>query len=1154
MTASKSKGRRQWLTSTALIASTAGATLLALGAVVLTPTAAMAIDECGVGSDVTCTPAGNDYPNGIFYIPATDFTITIEDGVNIDTSGSLSPGLFVIQGGPTGSIQVNAGTGVTINTTDNGAFGVLLATNAGDITADLDTITTSGTNASGVLASSADGVVDVSVNSVLTTGDNASGIEANTNTGAVTVNATTVKTRGIGSEGIVGTSDNAAVAITAATVRTTGASATGIRAGSTFSAVTVNSTTVSTTGAAATGIQAGSTVGVATVNSGSVTTTGAGSTGILVNPNRSGAAIVNSQTVVASGAGSQGITAYGGNGVTVNAGLVTANGTAITASSLPIIAFGPPPQPGNVTVTATGNVASSTAIGIDASSARGNVLVTTTAGRTLTAGTVGIRARSTGLGDGGVDGVTDGHVTVVSNAAIGTAATAVGGDGVQASITNAASAGRISVSTASIYTAGSGVVATNAGTGTTAVTTGGTVQAAADGVNLTSVGAYAVNVNGSVRGGGNGIQTSGTNGGTITVAAGGLVQGLGTGATTAVIDVTAPAGQTTTINNNGTVRSTNATVVGSAGDLAIRGTGGSVTVNNAGRLDGRMDFSGLAVGSSVTVNNTSPTSWHTTGLTTFSAGNDLVNNTANGLLATSGATTFDFGADTGVAPRDVLTNAGRIVVGETTGASTFTLTGLERFNNSGTILLGSLNGATTDGETNDRLVMTGTGGGTAFVGSGGSVIALDASLGATAQANCAAATVADCVSLPGGAVSGGTLLRVNNTNTGFGAMNAGIVLVDATGGTIAAGSLSLDPASSGYTLRGGEGALDTGLFFYRLAPQGAQQVALVSAPDSEAFEFVGVGQIANNAWQTATGAWFDRQADLRDGLEVKGEGGAGVWMRMVGGQAERDLEQTYVGAGGTFVYDTGYEQNTVALIGGIDLVTGGGDNSAWVFGGSVGYVDTDVGFNASPTQAALDGGVFGLYGTYVAGGLFIDATVSALMLDMTYSMPTVMAGPGMYSTSDAEVTAYGARIEGGWRMPLGETAFIEPLAGIAYVRTSIDDLDVPGGVVSFEESTSLRANVGVRLGAIARYDTMKVKFTVLGRAWNEFDGDGQTTLVNGGPDVLVTDQFDGAFGEVGAGIDVFGSDERVSAFINAGYRWNEDWTDTTVSLGARYRW
>jgi outer membrane autotransporter protein len=176
------------------------------------------------------------------------------------------------------------------------------------------------------------------------------------------------------------------------------------------------------------------------------------------------------------------------------------------------------------------------------------------------------------------------------------------------------------------------------------------------------------------------------------------------------------------------------------------------------------------------------------------------------------------------------------------------------------------------------------------------------------------------------------------------------------------------------------------------------------------------------------------------------------------------------------------------------------------------------------------------------------------MLDMTYSMPTVMAGAGMPSVSDADVTAYGARIEGGWRMPFGESAFIEPLAGLAYVRTSIDDLDVPGGMVSFDESTSLRANLGVRLGAIARYDTTKVKFTLLGRAWNEFDGDGQTTLVNGGPDILVTDQFDGAFGEVGAGIDVFGADERFSAFLNAGYRWNEDWTDTTVALGARYRW
>lgn len=1149
MTASKITGRRLWLATTSLIASTAGATLLALA-----PGAAFAIDECGAGAEVTCTPADNPYANGIFYVSATDFTIHVEDGVNIDTTGTFGIGLFVIQGGPTESITVDAGTGVTINTTDDGSFGVLLATNTGDITADIDTVTTSGVNGIGVIASSSEGAVDLTVNSVLTTGAGATGIDANTDISPVTIAATTVNTEGAGATGVNAASDSGDVLVTATTVGTLGDGSAGITADSGFGTTTVNSTTVTTAGANAAGIQASNTSGVATVTSGAVTTTGANSTGILVNPNRNGSAVVASTTVSATGAGSQGIAAYGSGGVTVNAGGVTANGAAITASTLPFFVFGPPAQPGEVVVTTTGNVTSATAGAIDASSALGSVRVTTAAGSTLSAGTVGISARSTGAGDGGVDGANDGNVFVVSNGAIGTATTAVGGDGIQAGITQAGSAGRITVTAGSIYAGGNGVTATNAGTGTTAVSTTGTVQAAGDGVNVTSVGAYSVTAAGSLRGGASGIQTNGTNGGTITVATGGLVRGLGTSAATAVIDVTAPGGQTTTITNNGTIRSTNATVIGSAGDLAIRATGGSVTVNNAGRLDGRMDFSGLAVGSSATVVNSSPTSWHTTGLTTFSAGNDLVTNTAAGLLATSGATTFDFGADTGVAPRDVLTNAGRIVVGETTGASTFTLAGLERFNNSGLILLGSLNGTTTDGQTNDRLVISGTGGGTAFVGSGASVIALDASLGAATQANCAAATVADCVSLPGGAVTGSTLLRVNNTNTGFGAMNSGIVLVDATGGSIAAGSLSLDPTSAGYTLRGGNGAIDTGLFFYSLVPQGTTQVALVSAPDVEAFEFVGIGQAANTAWYTATGVWFDRQADLRDGLEATGDSGAGVWMKIVGGQSERDLTQTYTGPGGTFAFDTGYEQNTVALIGGIDLVRGGGDNSAWVFGASAGYLDTDVDFNASPTQASLDGGVFSLYGTYVAGPLFIDATVTGLMLDMNYAMPTVMSGPGVSSSSDADVTAYGAQIEGGWRFALSENTFIEPLAGVAYVQTSIDDLDVPGGVVSFDDATSLRANIGARLGMTAQYETMKVKLTLLGRAWNEFEGDGETTLANGGPDILVTDQFDGAFGEVGAGVDVFGKGERLSAFVNASYRWNEDWTDTAVTLGARYRW
>ncbi|MFZ4604950.1 MAG: beta strand repeat-containing protein [Caulobacter sp.] len=1147
--------RTVWMATSSLMASTAGAAVLAIGGLVLTPATALAADECGVGAAVVCTPADNPYANGIFYVPATDFAIQMQDGVAVDTSGSFGIGLLVVQGGPTDAITVDAPTGVTINTSDAGAFGVLLATNAGDITADIDTVTTSGGGAIGVIATSADGDIVLTTTSVTTLGDGATGINATTNTGDVTVVSDFVSTRGLAAGGIDAGSDSGAVSVTSNTLSTDGANATGITAASTFGATTVRSTRVTTTGDNSIGIQASSTTGLASVVSGAVVTTGANATGININPNHSGSADVTSTSVSAAGAGSQGITAFGGDGVTVTAGSVTANGDAIVASTLPVFIFGTPLQSGNTTVSTTGAITSTNGFAIDAYTARGSVSVTAAAGQAVTGGAGGIRALSLGVGDGGVDGVNDGNITITSNGSVGMSGAPVGGDGISATIAQPASAGRIAITANAIFATGNGVTVVNGGTGTTAVTTSGTVTAGADGVNVVSNGAFTVIAGGALTGGANGIQVNGLNGGVVTVNAGGVVRGLGASAATAVVDVATPTGQTTTINNNGTIRSTNATILGAAGDLAIRGQDGSVTVNNAGRLDGRMDFSGLGAGSSVTVNNAGGAGWHTTGLTTFSAGNDLLSNSATGLIATSGATTFSFGPDTGVAPRDVLTNAGRIVVGETTGASTLTITGLERFNNSGLILLGSLNGTTTDGQTNDRLVISGTGGGTTFVGSTGSVIGLDAFLGSAAQTGCAAATVADCVSLPGGAVSGGTLLRVNNTNTLPGAFNpTGIVLVDATGGSIAAGSFSLDPTSSGYTLRNGAGALDTGLFFYHLTPVGTAQVALVSAPDSEVFEFVGVGQAATGAWYTANSVWFDRQADLRDGLEGQGQSGAGIWMKIVGSQAQRDLTQTYAGPGGPFVFDTGYEQSTVALVGGIDLVRGGGDASAWVFGADIGYLDTDVDVAGSATQASLQGGLYGLYGSYVSGGLFLDASVTALDLDMVYSLPSVVGAPGVSTQAKGGVSSVGAKIEGGWRIALGERSFIEPLAGVAYVKTSIDDLTLPGGVVAFDDMTSLRANIGARIGHVSEFDTFKLKTTAIARVWDEFDGDGQTTLVNGGPDILVTDQFEGVFGEVGGGLDVFSKDERVSAFVNVNYRWNEDWSETAVTLGGRYRW
>ncbi len=924
--------------------------------------------------------------------------------------------------------------------------------------------------------------------------------------------------------------------------------------------------------------------------------------GIIANAAGAGNANVtlsNGSVVGQAGAGIIATAGVGGSAtVNLGAATVTSNNVGVGLNSYAVIVSGGT----GMTVTGTGNItanAGNYAIGVYASG-NGPIVINETG--TITANATygwGVYARGTSggtiqittaniqdlqvggavAGGKGISAYTTGAVTINSGTI---RTTGVGADGINVGGVFGI-AGTTIVGSTSITTNGAnadGIVVGAHGTiqiGSTNITTTGAtadgIRAVSDlnsvsiglavggstnatgagsaGVRASGVTGTSVTANGSITANTNAIATNqtGVGSGVINIGAAAVVRGGGTTLTTATLDLTTLSGQTTTINNAGIVRSTNATVAGAAGDLAVRGLGGNATINNTGRIDGRVNFAGLTGINKATVGVTSTGSWHTTGINTLSAGNDVINNA--GLISTFGATTIDFGADTGVAPRDVFNNSGRLATGEAAGASTLTITGLETFNNSGSVIFGSLNGTSSDGETNDRIVMTGTGGGTAFVGSGASTLILDANLGSAAQASCAAASVADCLSLPGGTVSGSTAIRVNNTNVGPGGLNtAGIVLVDATGGSIGATSFVLDTGSSNYVTRGGQGGIDTGFFVYRLVRLGTTQEALVSAPDSEAFEFVQLGAAATDAWYATTGAWFDRQADLRNTVGNLSDGThSAVWMKIIGQSAERDSSQTYNSLGTPFTFDTSYQQNTSSLIGGVDLLGGGSGGHNWVIGVNIGYVDTDIDFNQSATVASLEGPTYGVYGSMIAGPWYVDASVNSNMLDMTYTMPSL--GAGVKATGSVKST--GVRAETGYRFGLGDTLFIEPMASIAAVKTSFDDLTVPGGSVKLDDVNSLRGSLGVRVGTLMTYDTFRLQPSIYGRVWDETKGDSQTTLNNPGLPLVATDSFSGTFGDVGGQLSVY-SDGGLSAFVNVGYKWNSDYRDTTANVGFRFQW
>jgi outer membrane autotransporter protein len=118
----------------------------------------------------------------------------------------------------------------------------------------------------------------------------------------------------------------------------------------------------------------------------------------------------------------------------------------------------------------------------------------------------------------------------------------------------------------------------------------------------------------------------------------------------------------------------------------------------------------------------------------------------------------------------------------------------------------------------------------------------------------------------------------------------------------------------------------------------------------------------------------------------------------------------------------------------------------------------------------------------------------------------------------ADAWAYGFRIEGGQRFHLGDGAFVEPKASLAYSRTVVDSVELMGADVSFDDAESLQGTIGMRLGTrLVTGGLTLVPFASLDAGY-EFLGDSGSTVSSGGASFGSDDDLGGAFGELGLGV------------------------------------
>ncbi len=648
----------------------------------------------------------------------------------------------------------------------------------------------------------------------------------------------------------------------------------------------------------------------------------------------------------------------------------------------------------------------------------------------------------------------------------------------------------------------------------------------------------------------------------------------------------------------GTTTTLNLTQLG-GGLAAVRASGaGDIVVNMIGAHQApamRFDFSGMAERVNVTV--AEGALWRAPdGASTVSGQNyDIVVAQGGGFQAgrfVPPNTAIEAPVVVTFANPDIVfRNEGFLIIGQkstTTVDVTYDETevrfeGLGQFRHSGIILMGGVSRDLstqpslgdgggggrvrtdiTDGWHDDILSMPGVN----WVGEGGRIV-MDVDLGRS-QANCERnltngdLAAADCLKLVGGTTEGVTYITINEIAPGdrIRPTAEGIVLVEVTGGTSAQGHFSIDPTVSGASPLFG-GSQDRGLYHYLIGyDDSARQHILYGVVGGGSYQLAQYATAAQSLWRVSTGSWLDRQADVRSGVEA-GIGG-GVWLRASGEIAERDVQTGFQSGGRTFAFDNSHEQTSYAVTGGLDLMSASADDLAWVVGVMAGYTYADIKYDTWANTGQLDGFSAGAYASFLSGGLFVDAALNANRVILKNDLPGLGLLPAG-SILDTILLSLGAQVEAGWRLPLSDTLFVEPLAGVSYVVGKNDDLEVasadpsrPGLVVRFDDPTSLRANLGARVGVDHDYGPVRAQYSVTARAWNEFEGENTILLHNefvpNEPDVAVADGFTGSFGELGFNASVYSAGGAVSGFVSLGGKFGDGYQAKAGTVGVRVAW
>lgn len=1140
-------------TGAVIDSATAGVVTYGLESVTITTTDVTARDGVGIlavglGEVIVNSGAVSTigYGSGILAVGYSTDGVTVVSA-EVETLGDNSQGIFVLS---QGDVSITSGA---VTTSGESAHGMRVYGQQ-DVVIDSGTISTSSNRSHGITAY---GLGDVTITSgeIATAGDGADAIEV-ISQGDASIASGAITTTGDYSSGmqVYGRQD---IVVDSGTISTTGYASYGMNINGDGDIV-VTSGRVTTIGEYADGIDIDnySLTGLVSVSSGVISTEGYDSFGIDIDAY--GDVIVDSGTLSTLGDDADGIDVSTSGDVTITSSVLSTAGYSsigidvstdgdVSVTSGALSTLGDGSEGIDVSTDGSVNIVSQslTTAGRDAEGmdigADGDVMITSGSVGTLGYGSEGIDVSAYGsvtivsesvttAGDYaaamfiGADGdvtITSGSIATSGSYAHGMDIDALGAVTIASSVISTEGdyssglrvywADSLTVESGAITTSGdgsSGIAAFVTGditinsdtvvtsgylsSGISAVSDGGDVSITAASVTTsgqTSHGVFAVVTGGDIAVAAGSITTSGSN------AHG--VWGYTTGGDVSVEvsgDIASAQGAGILAQGDAVTVTVaeGATVTGAVNGVWAISTK-STTINLAGSVRSSGGFAILTQGGATTINNTGNT---IIGAIALSEADDVVNN--SGSFIAAGDSWFGGGAD-------VFNNSGLLRFVDSAVPAAVGFMDLEVFNNSGVINLGN-------GVVGDVLDLSGS----VFNGLAGSRLVVDANgvssdmLLVADATGVTTVTVSDTSDVAIGEFA--TFVRSSSVETG-----TEFVIDGAQRGLIGY-DVVFDAADNSFAVTGRAGlhALDPLRFV-----DGAQ-----------------------NLWHKGADGWSARMNEVRDTASLRPDG-LEAWAQTVFGSDQFGSgPRSYAAFDSDVVADLSYDQDYIGFTAGFD-VRRSSERGSTLWGVTTGLMRSKIDLE-SATSAKYSGYNLGAYAGLTRDAFFVNALVRMDGYKLDAMIPAVPA----YESVDG--VNFGAKVEAGARFEGGRW-FAEPLARLAWVETDLDGFSVDGGDFDYEKGSSLKAELGLRVGAKYRAGpgvSLAPHFALF--AVEELEGDNEMRLTLGSVVDTLVDTPAERHGRAEVGVTVW-APKGLEAFAQAEALFGDDAEGFTARAGVRWR-